>query len=615
MFLLPVLSLLGYTFALKRWFDWSVETIPFFVITALTTLLILLGYVGVLATGAEVLLLAGLALLLLAPFYIKGDDWMVRYITPGFLFLILFFVFFGFFAAHTHIHLWDEFSQWGARARLVATTHSLFTTSNVLSKPYYPPGAAVFYYWFFVFSHYREGITHLAQQLLLLLPLGFLVKNYPWERWQRAFLVLSFAVLVLLLLHVRMASDVTLYVDNLIGIYFAIILVSYYYSERNVSDILYLIPAVFFFASLKGHATGFLYFLCMILVVDQVNHSKHVLKSLVAVFSLFVIGLAGYWSWHLFLYLHHYNPFMDLRAWPSFPLTATQLVIFKNYLIQLLKYLPTAIAIILVAAATTFLTKSEKKRSEVIMFHSLLLVGFIIYLIILLWMYLYVFGEYEAIHLSSLPRYLKIYFVAWGLFAYGAILPEWRESMFGQNRNFAGVLIAIALIAFPTYLFYGHYRHRRNDDKMYSLLRLRQSLRPLVIATRIAVPPNGKIFLVWQNSKGFERVILGYELLPRSISPQPSSFGKPYAPDDIWTKNVSLRRLKHMMMPYGYVLLGYTDQQFWRTYGSLFQARRKHELVEYLVCQRAGFNGFGQPGCWSRAVTSYLYKTTATQKR
>lgn len=107
---------------------------------------------------------------------------------------------------------------------------------------------------------------------------------------------------------------------------------------------------------------------------------------------------------------------------------------------------------------------------------------------------------------------------------------------------------------------------------------------------------------------GFERIILGYSLTPRRVSPQPSSFGKPYAPNDIWTKNISRWRLKRRIKPYNYVLLAYTDKPFWRTYGSLFKRRRRHELVGYLVCKRAGFNGFGKPGCWTQAVTAYLHK-------
>lgn len=608
MFMLPILSLLGYFFAVKRWLNWSMEIIPLFVVSSLTTLLILLGYCNVLAISAQALILLGIALLLLAPWYIKRDDWMLHYLTPGFFFLILFSIFFGFFASHTHMHLWDEFAQWGARAKLIATQNILFSDSSVLARPDYPPGSAVFYYWFFAFSPYNEGLAHLAQQLLLLFPLGVLVKDYPWERWQRSFLVLSFAVLILLILHVRMATDVTLYVDGLIGLYFGIMLLCYYYSERKLTDIFFLIPTVFFFVSLKGHITGLLFFLCVILFIDQAHRAKHPFKSFFALLLLIVVGLISYWSWHIYLYWHHPSPQTIFRAWPTLPLSPEQFAVIGRFALKILKYLPTAIAILLVAAASVILAKNEERRHDLKVFHAALLIGFIFYLGILLCMYLFVFSTYESLHLASLPRYLKIYFVAWGLFAYGAIIPEWRESMFGQHQRLSGILIAIALIAFPTYLFYGHYRHHKNDIKPHSLLRLRQSLRPLVIATKKRVPPNGKIFLVWQNSKGFERVILGYELIPRSISPQPSSFGKPYAPDDIWTKNLTRWRLKRLMVNYDYVLLAYTDDPFWEAYGELFPDRRKHELIEYLICKRAGFNGFGQPGCWSQAATAYLYK-------
>lgn len=113
MYFLPILSLLGYCVAIRHLMCWSVEAIPFFVITLVVSLLYIFGLFDVLQYGAEALVLFGLALLELAPWYVKSDDWMARHITPGFLFLVLFCIFFGFFAAHSHLHLWGEFSQWG----------------------------------------------------------------------------------------------------------------------------------------------------------------------------------------------------------------------------------------------------------------------------------------------------------------------------------------------------------------------------------------------------------------------------------------------------------------------------------------------------------------------
>lgn len=119
-----------------------------------------------------------------------------------------------------------------------------------------------------------------------------------------------------------------------------------------------------------------------------------------------------------------------------------------------------------------------------------MLFGFILYVFTLLGIYLYILGADTVSAFVSLDRYLKIYFVAWGLLAYGTLLPEWRTSQVGQQQYLSGVLVACALIAFLTYFFYSHYQHMKEDHQRYSLLRLHRSLHPVIVAAKHMIDPS-----------------------------------------------------------------------------------------------------------------------------
>lgn len=195
------------------------------------------------------------------------------------------------------------------------------------------------------------------QQLLILLPLGVLVKGYAWERWQRAFLALSFAVLILLLLHVRMASNINLYVDSVIGVYWGMMLVDYYYSKRRVADILFLLPVVFFFVILKPGMLSFLVFLSIILIVDQsMQREGSVIKHIAAVILILGAGLLSHWLWHFFLYVHYSAIFPYLQALSPLTLTVKQIAVIGYFFWEIVKSLPTTLAILLLVIATVILT-------------------------------------------------------------------------------------------------------------------------------------------------------------------------------------------------------------------------------------------------------------------
>lgn len=577
MHILPLLSLIGYYLTLRRYTRWSAELIPFFAISALSVLLYLFGLIGFLQDGRFLLLTTGIVLLAFSPWYLERKKRLAGYFTPGLLFLILFGVFFGFFAAHTQFSLWQEFIQWGARAKLIVLQHHLLLFSNGISDPSFPPGAAIFYYWFFAGTSYSENMVHLAQQVLLLLPLGVLVKKYEWPQWQRAFLTFSLGVYILLVLHVPMASDVNLDLSGVNGVYFSMMLMAFYYSKRRWQDLVFLIAPLSFFVLLQSTSLETLVLFVLLLALIQVTGLAEKNRPFfIALSGLFLTSLLTLGSWYWYAgklghpFYFHFNLGVLSWSWGTG-----------------IYYSSVVLAIALMAVVTVFLANSTTVQRQLVAIHATMF--FAVFLLP-----------------ASYPE-LTGYFVAWGLMTLGMLLPEWRASFLGEKTKLMGSMVAFALIVFPTYLFANYFYHLKQLHQKNSLSHLRRDLQPLIASAKLVIPAQESVFVIWQNSNGFEHAIIAYELLPRKVNPQPSSFGRPYGAKDHWTQNISRWRLEKLVGQYDVVLFAYTDDQFWQNYGEVFAFPPPRELDQYLICQRDGFNGMDKKGCWVRAVTAYLY--------
>ncbi|MCP4474416.1 MAG: hypothetical protein GY821_07580 [Gammaproteobacteria bacterium] len=146
---------------------------------------------------------------------------------------------------------------------------------------------------------------------------------------------------------------------------------------------------------------------------------------------------------------------------------------------------------------------------------------------------------------------------------------------------------------------------------IHSTLYLRQhALSKIANTVKETTPINHKILIVWQNTSGVERVALIYNLVPwTAYLSAPFSFGK-RGNGDIWTVNLSRNKFKALLGRADYLLLAYTDKNFWDHYGSLFHdnPHMLKPLTTYTLCLAPGFNGVNQPGCTLKQEQAYLFR-------
>lgn len=140
------------------------------------------------------------------------------------------------------LYYYDEYSHWGIFLKEILAGHQLWGADTNSMHPRYLPGTSLWQYFFAVFSKNMEGAAYLAQFALLLTPLLVLWEKTGWERplW-------LFAILVLVTITVSNFGHgfTSLYVDHLLGAWFAGVLLNLLFEleERPaVSAWAYVLP-------------------------------------------------------------------------------------------------------------------------------------------------------------------------------------------------------------------------------------------------------------------------------------------------------------------------------------------------------------------------------------
>ena len=109
----------------------------------------------------------------------------------------------------------------------------------------------------------------------------------------------------------------------------------------------------------------------------------------------------------------------------------------------------------------------------------------------------------------------------------------------------------------------------RNTD----VLRLRSEIQYATDCLKSYMQKSDNVYIIYQQSKGFEYQIVRYELTPfqsNRYEDGSPSIGKPYYEGDIWTSNINSQEFIEKLMDYNYLLLAHSDYQFFKNYGSIF---------------------------------------------
>jgi len=186
-----------------------------------------------------------------------------------------------------------------------------------------------------------------------------------------------------------------------------------------------------------------------------------------------------------------------------------------------------------------------------------------------------------------------------------------------MGKNFIdGVLVFIIVLTLSGFVFivsyYKIFKQRRS-------IQWSQELSSIATATRKYVPsqPSTRVFLVWQNTIGVAFKILSFELLPVSVE-WGKAIGPGYlSPHDVWHKDWTPNEFLGQLSKEDYLLLGYTDKQFWHDYGLIFvdEPPTLKPLISYNLCLGKGWDPMDKKPCIMTRQKAYLFKVFSIDGR
>lgn len=201
------------------------------------------------------------------------------------------------------------------------------------------------------------------------------------------------------------------------------------------------------------------------------------------------------------------------------------------------------------------------------------LCGLGVYTLGLLLLYVFTYSEWEARHLASYQRYLSSYLI--GIFCFCLSVLFYYILQKIKNKSTASV--TIIGIGYILLLFLPRTELDNitcdKDEIVEGTNTLRIQYRDIEQYIPYFDYHTDKIYLVCQNTQGFEYLYLRYLLSPVPIGGPMYSVGEPYGESDLYTYNYTLDRWLEEIVNQNvtYVYLHLIDEQFIEKYGSAFE--------------------------------------------
>jgi len=654
--LIVLISIAGLCILFTRIFKVRIELTPLIVISSIISFLYICALIQSLNFGVYFIFLLGIFSILTSPLYLPKSkkDKYAYYLTPGFTVSMVIVFYFSVMALNVQMLAFDEFAHWGPRAKFVYMNEGFVKESDNLILKSYPVGGALFYYLFYKFSGYSESITYFSQNLLLMFPLITLLINTNWRIWKKTVISFFIIICILFVFGVRVGPAGSIYMDKAVGIYFGAAIVFYLNSKRKYKDILLLIPVMFCLIQFKLGVIPFVMLVVTLIFIDQSlicfinrNSSDHLndyFKAISSVLFLLLCVIFSKLSWEYYLKTinttifhfakinHTYEEIITAFI-PNKSSTYHQYVKNKFYeqlfedefllntepLNFILQYLPIdfifnaspiqfTINILLILSLMYFLNKEKLFRKDLISINIILILGFIVYLFGILILYMFNVGTYEGPRLESFPRYLSIYQIGWILVVVNLLFMSLSRVKLHFHNYFSNIFVAIVILGFVSGPIIKWYRDNKTSHGMYLDSVSHKKINKFTRLVEDLTNENDSIHVIWQSGNGLEKWMIAYDLTPRRVVG--GSYGTPYDDGDVWTLNLSVEAFSNQIKGSNYLLLGYTDEKFWKQYGSLFPKPidNLEPLTIYNICKGDFFASFSKPGCKLSEEKAYLFK-------
>ena len=531
---------------------------------------------------------------------------------------------------NTQFSQWDEFSHWGLVAKAMHEHDALapFNSANILFRSY-PPGMSLWQY--FVggvgSEPFSEGKAIWAVRLFEFALLTPFMRFLKWREPVEIVIVSS----VFLLIPFLFPNSGSVYVDFPLGLCFGFLLSWVFMKvEFRVFDLLPIGLGMAMIILMKDSGR-FLAFLVACFVFSRIcfsilhkNYFNRFFSAIKFLSPLLIFSWLVSASWRYVVNSQHVQQVFSEKIRigsltcivdQSCPLHWEKVA--SNFLSAFMRT-PIASgfigksALVFTMVLVVFLVlifalesqfKSQPKELKDIFSPLVLMFSLLSYVLGLFLLYLFRFGEYEAVSLASFSRYLSTFFVGLTFF----VTVVMTNSILGvrafhSNVRRGGVnhpvtlkfvaAIWIAIVYLSATVVHAGSPVTTLYNYDYSTAVVREEIKSIASGLiKNGAVAGDKVWFINQYSKGFEYYVMKYELLDIDFADS-WSIGVPSGESDVWTNNeVTSGYWDSELQNYQFVALMNFDASFIDQYFELFGGK---DLVKQFTIYKVNF-GNGSP--------------------
>ena len=582
---LSLLSIIGYAsrinFLRNKKFDTSIP----FTISVLIIALFLSGYFEILRVASKIILFFGVSLFFWTCYEFLIQKKNDRNLKNQFCFIFLCLLFW--MLTRTEYYSFfngaDNFSHWARASMIIIENDRLFIGSDPIYFPDYPPGTALYNYYFFIFQPLSNNNLMFAQgtiSIALLTPFFNIIS----QSFKSKFVIRSILYIFLIsILYSFQQGLHTLTADIVLALFFGVAISGYFYNRyesNTIVSIISIAPIALVIILIKP--IGMFFFLTIILVIFSDIFFKrkdfYFFKQSILLFMIFLIGICLNFFWGDFkknnqLDRTFKNPISSqsissiISAFNPNTSTKLQKLTISNYVDRIaspLKYYKTSIWFFVTLFYLIILFKFNAKLlyKDVIPIMTLF-AGFIFYQFILLLLYLFSFGSYEGPLLASIDRYSMTYYIGILLLLFSLFIYR-INFLNNDSKNYYVVIIFVVVISILPNINSA----RKDILKSFfsSSFFINQSyIQDSSNLINLEVGFEKKIFYVWQESYGVEKMQFNYEIYPNQSNSNCWSIGKYQSlskSGDHWSCDLNSSEFRDLISEYDYIFLAKVDQLF-----------------------------------------------------
>ncbi len=523
-------------------------------------------------------------------------------VTPGFLAFTLFYIFFIIVHRGRLCVNWDEFSHWGDVVKVMFNINDFGTNPESMSTfKSYPPGMAIFqYFWMIIGGTFREWYLYISYQIFAVALFLPMLKNVKWKEIIILIIVILFIPIII---YSSYYGDIS--IDAIVGIIFGYILSNVLLSkDYGKFEILKLILSISVLILLKDAGTFLAAISIIIIILDILfvkdnifgfknwskEKKKEYKKTILKIFLLITMIIIVKTAWN--------KNIEDNNVKKSFgkPMITEDLIksllgrqemesykketinnfierlgesnfVYSNF-VKVNYYALLTILSLLMYLIYIYQSKNKdmqfNKRLKLVNITAL--IGFIVYTLGLLLLYITKFSEYEAIRLASFERYIGIYAI--GLIGYIAMIYVYvmKDIEETKRKVITAIILAILVLFVPINAIVKIITVRSSQTII-----TRNKYNVIERLFKSQAQDNKKnIYLIAQNTSGYDFLVSKFILRPNNITGW--SIGKQYGEKDIWTINMTSEEWKKTLInQFDYVYIIKQDDQFVNQFGNLFR--------------------------------------------